>query len=140
MPGVATKMIAENGWAAVPLRRAGVVRAFAGDGDVVGVAFAPTRRGNAHEGRLLAELREIGRTDIAHRGTQAARELMQHAGHRTLVGYLPFDALWNQLQRVAHFGLEISVRRTACHGAHRAHAAIGFVGAALMQIDLARAL
>ena len=36
--------------------------------------------------------------------------------------------------------LEIAVGRAARHRAERAHAAIGLVGAALVQIDLARAL
>ena len=46
----------------------------------------------------------------------------------------------HQLQRVAHLGLEVAVGRAARHGADRAHAAIGFEGAALVEIDLARAL
>ncbi len=96
--------------------------------------------GDADESRLFPEFGEVGGADITHGGAQAAGQLMQHAGGRALVGHLALDAFRHQLQRVAHFGLEIAVGGAARHGADRAHAAIGLVGAALMQIDLARAL
>ena len=39
--------------------------------------------------------------DIAHRGAQAAGELVQHGRDRPLVGHLPLDAFRHELQRVA---------------------------------------
>jgi hypothetical protein len=53
---------------------------------------------------------------------------------------LALDALGHQLQRVAHFLLEVAVGRAARHGADRAHAAIRLVGTALVEDHLARAL
>ena len=55
-----------------------VVRALAGDGHVVDVAFAQARRRDADELRLVMELVEVLGADIAHRGAQAAGELVQH--------------------------------------------------------------
>src|SRR6266704_3843748 len=58
------------------LHPAGVVRAFAGDGDVVDVTFAQAGSGDAHELRLLMELGKVPGADISHRSAQAPRELM----------------------------------------------------------------
>src|SRR5690606_38331777 len=87
----------------------------------------------------LARLRQVAGADIAERGAQPAGELMQHAGNRTLVRHLALDAFRYELQRIPHFGLEITVGRTARHGPDGSHAAIGLEGAALVQIDLAGA-
>ena len=122
------------------LHPARIVRAFAGDRDVMDVAFAQARVGDADELRLLVEFGEVAGADIAHRGAKAAGELVQHVADRALVGHLAFDAFRHQLQRVLDVLLEIAVGRAARHGADRAHAAIGLVGAALIQKDLARAL
>src|SRR5215217_7035108 len=43
-----------------------IVRAFAGDRDVVGVAFAQARAGDAHEGRALLEVLDGCAANIAH--------------------------------------------------------------------------
>src|ERR1700680_3665706 len=72
-----------------------VIRAFAGDGHVVDVAFAQSGAGDAHELRLLLELGKAGGADIAHGGAQAAGELVQNGGDRALVGNLALDALGN---------------------------------------------
>src|SRR4029078_5933714 len=60
--------------------------------------------------------------------------------HGPLVGNLAFDALGHELQRVLDVLLEIAVGGAAGHGADRAHAAIGLIGSALVEIDLARTL
>ena len=83
---------------------------------------------------------EIFRADIAHGGAQAADQLVQHVGHRPLVGHLALDTFRHQLERVLDLLLEIAVGRAARHGADGAHAAIGFVGTALEQENLARRL
>ena len=57
---------------------------------------------------------------------------------RALVGHLPLDPLGHQLQLVLDVLLEIAVGRAARHRPDRAHAAIGFVGAALVEERLAR--
>ena len=99
------------------------------------------RRGrDADELGALGELGEIAGAGIAHGGAQAADQLVQHARERTLIGHLPLDPFRHELQRVLDVLLEIAVGRAARHGADRAHAAIGLIGAALVQIDLAWAL
>src|SRR5882757_11422274 len=71
---------------------AGVVRALARDGDVVDVAFAQARAGDAHELRLLMELGQVPRADVSHRRAQAAGELMHDVADWALVGHLALDA------------------------------------------------
>ena len=75
--------------------------------------------------------------DIAHGRAQAADQLVQDRRDRPLVRHLALDALGHQLQRVGDFLLEVAVGRAARHGAQRAHAAIGLVGAALVEEHLA---
>ena len=104
------------------------------------VAFAQAGAGDADELRLVVKLGDVLRADIAHRRTQAAGELMQHIGDRALIRHLAFDAFRHELERVLDLLLEIAVGGAARHGADRAHAAIGFVGAALIEEDLARRL
>src|SRR5205085_6567114 len=99
-----------------------IVRRFARDGDVVDVAFAQARAGDAYELRLVVELGEVSRPDITHRGAQAAGELMHDVADRALVGHLALDALRHQFQRVLDVLLEIAVGRAACHRTDRAHA------------------
>src|ERR1700722_14968248 len=68
---------------------AGIVRAFAGNRDVMGVAFTKSGIGYAHEGSAFAEISEIATANITHSGFQAARKLVQHARHRSFVWNLP---------------------------------------------------
>src|SRR5436305_3841668 len=91
------------------LHPAGVIRAFAGDGDVVDVAFAQAGCGDAHELRLLTELGKVFRPDISHRRPQAARELMHDVADRALVRHLALDTLRPQLERVLADLLEVTV-------------------------------
>src|SRR5256885_6651259 len=91
------------------LHPAGVIRAFAGDGDVVDVAFAQAGSGDAHELRLLTELGKVFRPDISHRRPQAARELMHDVADRALVRHLALDTLQHQLERVLDVLLEVTV-------------------------------
>ena len=88
----------------------------------------------------LVELGKGPRAGIAHRGAQAADQLVQHAARWSLIGHLAFDTFRHELQRVLDLLLEIAVGRAARHGADRAHAAIGLVGPALIQEHLARTL
>src|SRR5918995_5558817 len=62
-----------------------VVRRLFGDRHVVDVALAHARVGDAHEGRPCAHLFYRAAAGIAHRGTQAASELMQDLDERALV-------------------------------------------------------
>src|SRR6059058_3984539 len=70
------------------LHPAGIIRAFAGDGDVVDVAFAQAGSGDAYELRLVMEFGEVFRPDISHRRPEATGELMHDVGDRTLVRHL----------------------------------------------------
>src|SRR6185436_9409763 len=75
------------------LHPARIIRAFSRNSDVVDVAFAQARAGDAHELRLLVEFGEIAGADIAHRGAQAAGELVHDIADRPLVRHLTLDAL-----------------------------------------------
>src|SRR3989344_2482097 len=101
--------------------------------------LADTGRGDAHKLGAGAHELDVGRTGITHAGAQTAHELVDHVHHRPLVRNAPFDALGHQLVGGRAF-LEIAVARTLAHGAERAHAAIALVGAALVDLDLARRL
>src|SRR5439155_242000 len=50
-----------------------VVGSFARDGDVMDMAFAQARAGDAHELRLAVEFRDGAATGVPHRGTPASR-------------------------------------------------------------------
>src|SRR5439155_26898096 len=106
------------------LHAARIIRGFARDGDVVDVAFAQARAGDADELRLLVEFRQIARADIAHRRSETTGELVHHVADRALVGHLALDALGDQLQRVLDVLLKVAVGRAARHRTDRAHAAI----------------
>src|SRR6266404_2080145 len=80
------------------LHPAGIIRAFAGDGDVVDVAFAQAGSGDAYELRLVMEFGEVFRPDISHRRPEATGELMHDVGDRTLVRHLALDTLRHQLE------------------------------------------
>ena len=102
------------------------------------MAFAHGRRRDAQE-LGLSEFGERAARRHSPCRAQAADQLVQHAADRSLVGHLALDAFRHELQGVLDLLLEVAVGRAARHGADRAHAAVGFVGAALVEIDLARA-
>ena len=102
------------------------------------MAFAQARAGDPHEARALLQIGDRRRAGIAHRRLHAADELVDHLTRRPLERHLPFDALRHQLELILDVALEITIRRSAPHRADRAHAAIRFVGAALIQERLAR--
>src|SRR5690554_285821 len=83
-----------------------------------------------------------GAAGVAHGCAQTAHQLVDNGGHAALVGYAALDALGNQFFRAASAVLEIAVGRTLRlgHGTKRTHAAIGLVGTALEQFDLAGGL
>src|SRR3546814_18645885 len=71
-------------------------------------------------------------------GPDAADKLLDIILGRSYVGHLAVYSLWHQLQLVLYVLLEIAIGRAARHRAHRTHAAIGFIGAALVEECLAR--
>lgn len=77
---------------------AGIVRAFAGNRDVMGVAFTKSGVGYAYKGGAFPEVGKIARTDITHSGFQAARKLVKHTRHRSFVWNLPFDAFRDEFR------------------------------------------
>ena len=83
--------------------------------------------------RRLGELGKIAGAGIAHRGAQAANQLVQHAAESGPYRAPALHPFRHELQRVPDLLLEVAVGRAARHGADRAHAAIGLVGAALVQ-------
>src|SRR5258708_14565154 len=104
------------------------------------VALAQAGRGDLDEAAVLLHLGNRAVAGIAHRRAEAADELVDDVADWPLVRYAGLDALGHQLQRARDLFLEITIGRAARHRADRAHAAIGFVGAALIEEDLARRL
>ena len=80
----------------------------------------------------------IGAAQIAHAGAQAAHQLVDDVHNRAFIRHAAFDALGHVFVRAVLFVLEIAVGRALAHRAQRAHAAVGFVGAALIELDFAR--
>src|SRR5690606_13072971 len=58
---------------------------------------------------------------------------------RAAMGDAPLDPFGNELQVIGDLLLEVAIGRAPRHCAERAHAAIGFEGAALIKEDFARA-
>ena len=80
----------------------------------------------------------IGAAQIAHAGAQAAHQLVDDVHNRAFIRHAAFDALGHVFVGAVLFVLEIAVGRALAHRAQRAHAAVGFVGAALIELDFAR--
>src|SRR6266850_756299 len=107
---------------------------------IMHVRLADARSGDFHELAACAQLLDRGVAGIAHACPQAADELLDHPDRAALVGDPPFDPFGDQLVHVHIRILEIPVRRAFLHRAERAHAAVGLVRAALVELDLARRL
>src|SRR5208282_6301409 len=114
-----------------------IIRALAGDRDIVNMAFAQTCRRNSNKPRARLKFRYVGSSDITHGGAQSANQLVQDHRGRTAIRHLSLDTLGYELQLVGDVLLEIAVRRTTRHRADRPHATICFERTALIKIDLA---
>lgn len=73
-----------------------VVWCLHGDVHVVWMALEETGVGDAHEDALLLEGGDVGRTAIAHAGTDTATELVESVANSTFISYATLDALWNE--------------------------------------------
>src|SRR4029077_20314586 len=111
-----------------------------GDGDVVHVTFAHAGGGDAHEHRLGAQVGDVVTAGVAHRGAQAAGELVQDGDHTALVWHASLDPLGHELLQLGRRILKVSVGGavTLTHGPERTHTAVGLVGGALVKLDFAR--
>ena len=106
-----------------------------------------TRPGRRDAGQLSALLQvgDRGRARVAHRGAQAADELVGDAGQRAPVGHLALDALGDELVVGEDVVGEVAVAAEGLvaallHRAQRAHAAVGLVLLAVHEDELARGL
>src|SRR6185295_1571405 len=106
------------------------------------VAFAHARIGDSHERRPRAHLFDRLAAGVAHRGPQAAGELVENLDERAFVRHATLDALRDELLQLFGRILEIAILRAVRlrHRSERAHAAIRLVGRALVQLDFARRL
>src|SRR3569832_2330614 len=114
-----------------------VIRRFARNGHVVHMALTHARAGHAHEHGRGAHLVDVPATGVTHARAQTAHELVDDGDHRALVRHASLDALRHELLDLDLAFLEVAVAGAALHGTECAHAAIGFVRAALIQLDLA---
>src|SRR3569832_1368973 len=114
-----------------------VIRRFARNGHVVHMALTHARAGHAHEHGLGAHLVDVPATGVTHARAQTAHELVDDGDHRALVRHASLAALRHELLALDLAFLEVAVAGAALHGTECAHAAIGFVRAALIQLDLA---
>src|SRR5438270_3761260 len=117
-----------------------VIGGFAGDRDVVDVALAQPGPGDPHEGAVLLHFADRAVAGVAHRCPQSADQLVDDVADRALMRHAAFDPLGDELQRARHLLLEIAVGRAARHRPDRAHPAVVFVAAPLIEKDLARTL
>src|SRR3546814_17653536 len=105
-----------------------IVRRLARDCDVVDVAFAQTRVGDAHEFGALAEILEGAAAGITHRGLHAADHLVHYDLRGALERHLALTALGHQLPLVLDILLEIAVDARTRHRAVAAHPHIDSIG------------
>src|SRR6185312_1508152 len=91
--------------------RDAVIGRLLGDRDVVHVALAYARTGNAHEARSCAHFLDVVTARIAHRRTQTASQLVEDRDQAPLVGYASLDALGHELLELARRVLKVAVRR-----------------------------
>ena len=102
------------------------------------VRFADTGRGDYDETGVVVHVVDARAAKVTHRRAQTAHQLVNHGKHGALVGNATFDTFRHEFIDVGSRFLEIAIRRTSLHGTQRAHAAIGFVGTSLEQLNLAR--
>src|SRR6056297_1034669 len=86
-----------------------VVRAFARDRYVMGMAFTQTGTRNANEGRFFLIVGNVLASHITHGSLEAACKLMDDGSNWPLIGNLSFDTFRHQLQRVGNLCLEIAI-------------------------------
>src|SRR6516162_9968645 len=113
-----------------------VVGCLLGDADIVHVTLAHPGARDAHEDRAGAHVADVATAGVAHGGSQAAGELVQDGDDASLVGHPALDAFGHELLELGRGVLEVPVRRAVPlrHGAERAHATIGLVGGALVEL------
>src|SRR5690606_32018202 len=75
-----------------PSSRTGIIRALAGNRDIMRMALSQARAGDADEARARSQCFEIRRPDITHRSPKPSGKLVQYACNRSLVWHLPFNA------------------------------------------------
>src|SRR5580698_3407923 len=147
------------------MRRSGrlldvVVWRFARDDHVVDMAFAQTSAGDAHKLSLLLQVRDGSAAEITHAGAQSADELIDHGLERPAIGHATLDAFGDELgkavlavafalhdafsrggiARQVIAALEVTFSGALIHSSKRAHAAIAFEAASLVEDGFARAL
>ena len=74
------------------------------------MAFAQARIGDLDELRALLQVRDCGRTGVAHGRLHTANQLMNHVACRAFVCDLTFDPFRHELQLVLDVLLEIAIR------------------------------
>src|SRR5678810_882342 len=82
------------------------------DGDVVHVAFAHARRGDAHELRPCAHLFDRAAAGIPHRSAQSARKLVHDGADGALVRHASLDAFRHELLYFVRSVLKVAVARS----------------------------
>ena len=102
--------------------------------------LAHARRGDAHELRPRAQLANVLAAGVAHRGAQAAGELVQDGDDAALVRNAALDALGDEFFEFGRGVLEVAVARAMplAHRTERAHAAVALEARTLEEFDLAR--
>src|SRR5436190_581330 len=100
------------------------------------VGFTDACGGDLDELAALAQLVDGGIAGVAHARAQAAHQLLDHRDRAALVGDAALHALGHELVDVHVRVLEVAIGRALLHRAERAHAAVGLVRAALIELDL----
>src|SRR5471032_3269768 len=103
------------------------------------MGFSHAGAGDPYELWLGAHFFDVGAAGVAHRGTQAAHQLMDDRAQGAFVRHTAFDAFRYELLGACRGVLEVTVGRALRlgHGAQRTHAAVSLVRTTLEQFDLA---
>ena len=104
------------------------------------MAFSMSGFRDSQVPRIPPQRLEIRDTEIAHSGSDAADELVNIGRQCALVRDASVNAFGNEFDRVFLAILEVTIPGSGLHRAERAHAAVHFIGAALIKDGLARAL
>src|ERR1019366_7049835 len=102
-----------------------IIGGLAGDDHIVYVALAESSARNANELRFLLQILNGAATEVAHAGTKAANQLVNHRFQRATVGYASLNTFRNKLRQAVLTGA------LALHNAFRSHLGAGQIFSAL---------
>src|SRR5690606_3382202 len=102
-----------------------IIRSFTGDGYIMGMPLNHPS-GRDPDELALFEFFDVFRAAVAHSGTEATGELVEHFGHVSFEWYPPRNAFRNEFLDIIFYVLEVAILGTFLHCFNGAHSAIRF--------------